>query len=108
MTELEQKIITIIETTLPQKIEENPYFIRYTFYEVIVKHNLPQKAEIVFDSLFRNKLYHLGYIVYFSGTEYEYDGQNRIVENNELAIAIKKVEERKQSNGRKTKKTKHI
>ena len=46
MTELEQKIITIIETTLPQKIEENPYFIRYTFYEVIVKHNLPQKAEI--------------------------------------------------------------
>ena len=56
MTELEQKIITIIESTLPQKIEENPYFIRYTFYEVIVKHNLPQKAEIVFDSLFRNKL----------------------------------------------------
>lgn len=108
MTELEQKIITIIETTLPQKIEENPYFIRYTFYEVIVAHNLPQKAEIIFDSLIRNKLYHLGYIAYFSGTEYEYEGQKRVVEKNELVIAIKKVEERKQTDGRKTKKTKHI
>lgn len=108
MTELEQKIITIIETTLPQKIEENPYFIRYTFYEVIVKHNLPQKAEIVFDSLIRNKLNNLGYKVYFSNTEYEFEGQKKIVEKNELVIAIKKVEERKQTDGRKTKKTKYI
>ena len=108
MTELEQKIITIIETTLPQKIEENPYFIRYTFYEVIVDHNLPQKAEIIFDSLIRNKLNNLGYKVYFSNTEYEFEGQKRVVEKNELVIAIKKVEERKQTNGRKTKKKKHI
>lgn len=107
MTELEQKIITIIEKTLPQKVEENPYFIRYTFYEIIVKHNLPQKAEIVFDSLIRNKLHHLGYIAYFRSTEYEYEGKKRIVEDNELVIAIKKNEERKQTDGRKTKKTKY-
>ena len=108
MTELEQKIISIIETTLPQKIEENPYFIRYTFYEIIVKHNLTQKAELVFDSLIRNKLNNLGYATYFRDAEYEFEGQRKIVEMNELVIAIKKINERNQTNGRKIKKTKHI
>ena len=108
MIELEQKIISIIETTLSQKIEENPYFIRYTFYEIIVKHNLPQKAELVFDSLIRNKLNNLGYMTYFKDAEYEFEGEKRVVENNELVIAIKKVKEMKQTNGRKSKKTKHI
>ena len=90
MNELEQKIIAIIETTLPQKIEENLYFIRYTFYEIIVNYNLPQKAEWLFDSLIRNKLNNLGYKVYFSNKEYEFEGQKRTVEKNELVIAIKK------------------
>lgn len=108
MNELEQKIITIIEKTLPQKIEENPYFVKYTFYEVIVKYNLPQKAEIVFDSLIRNKLNNLGYATYFKDAEYEYEGKKKIVEMNELVIAIKKIEERKQINGRKIKKAKYI
>lgn len=43
MTEREQKIIGIIETTLQQKLEENPHFIRYTFYEIIVQHDLAKK-----------------------------------------------------------------
>ena len=38
----------------------------------------------------------------------EFEGKKRVVENNELVIAIKKVKEMKQTNGRKTKKTKHI
>ena len=107
MTEREQKIIGIIETTLQQKLEENRDFIRYTFYEIIVQHDLAKKDEIIFDSLIRNKLHNAGYIVYFTGAEYEYQNSKKIVEDNELLVAIKKVEERTQTKGRKIKKTKH-
>ena len=99
MTEKEQKIIGIIEETLQKKLEQNPYFIRYTFYEII--------DEVIFESLIRNKLYNKGYVVYFTGAEYEYQNSKKIVEDNELLVAIKKVEERTQTNGRKIKKTKH-
>ena len=107
MTEKEQKIIGIIEETLQKKLEQNPYFIRYTFYEIIVEHDLAKKDEVIFDSLIRNKLYNKGYVVYFTGAEYEYQNSKKIVEDNELLVAIKKVEERTQTNGRKIKKTKH-
>lgn len=103
----EHEIVNIIETTLEEKIEQNPNFIRYTFYEIIVKHNLSKKDEILFSSLIRNKLHNLGYIVYFRGASYEYEGKQMIIEDNELLIAIRKREERIESNGRKTKKTKH-
>jgi len=103
----EHEIINIIETTLEEKINQNPNFIRYTFYEVIVKYNLSKKDEVFFNSLIRNKLHNLGYTVYFRGASYEYESKQMIVEDNELLIAIRKREERIQSNGRKTKKIKH-
>ena len=103
----EAQIINIIEKTLNEKLEQDSNFIRYTFFEIMVKYNLSKSDENIFDLLIENKLRNLDYKVYFRGEEYEYEGKTKIVEDNEILIAIKKVTERVQKDGRKTKKTKH-
>ena len=74
---------------IDKKVSENQEFIRYTFYELRVKNNLSE--EEVEDFLDVNKDYfeNKGYKVYFTGDNYEYKGEAKQVEQNELLIAIK-------------------
>ena len=61
-----------------KKINENPNYIRYTFYE------LDQFLRMNRD-YFENK----GYNVYFTGAKFEYNNTKITVQDNELMIAIK-------------------
>ena len=74
---------------IDKKVNENKEFIRYTFYELRVKNNLSE--EEVEDFLDVNKDYfeNKGYKVYFTGDNYEYNGEPKKVEQNELMIVVK-------------------
>ena len=87
----EKEIIEIIENTLKEKIEQEPNFIRYTFYEVRVKYNLSENEKDAFLILMQNKLYNLGYKVYFQGDKYIYGDIETVVQPNELIIAIREL-----------------
>lgn len=73
-----------------RKISENEEYIRYTFYELRVKENLAEEDVNTF--LQMNKIYfeNKGYNVYFTNDKFKYQNANRMVQPNELMIAIKK------------------
>ena len=82
-------IIKLIENTLKDKINSNPNYIRYTFYELRVKYNLSEEDADRFLFLIRIKLENEGYNVYFTRAKFEYNNARMIVQDNELMIAIK-------------------
>lgn len=83
--ELKQFTINLIH----EKELENSDYIRYTFYELRVKYNRSEKE--VDEILKINKDYfeNKGYNVYFTGARFVYQNANRLVQPNELMIAIK-------------------
>lgn len=85
----EKAIINIIESTLNRKLKENCDYIRYTFYELRVKHNLSEQDTDKFLYLIRIKLENENYKVYFTGAKFVYKDTNISVQPNELVIAIK-------------------
>lgn len=85
----DKEIISIIEQTLKDKLNNNSEFIRYTFYELRVKYNLSEQDTDRFLSLIRTKLQNENYKVYFTGTKFEYKDAKMKVQDNELMIAIK-------------------
>lgn len=85
----EKAIINIIESTLNRKLKENSNYIRYTFYELRVKHNLSEQDTDKFLYLIRTKLENENYKVYFTGAKFVYKDANISVQPNELMIAIK-------------------
>ena len=87
MTDKELKSFTI--NYISSKEKENQNYIRYTFYELRIKNNLSE-AEV--DEFLRmNKDYFeiKGYNVYFTGAKFTYENASRMVQSNELMIAIK-------------------
>ena len=78
-----------LDKDINKKIAENEEFVRYTFFELKVKHNLSEDEIDEVLRLARNKFENLGYRVYFTGAKYSYQGKNRIVESNEYLVAIK-------------------
>ena len=92
----DKKIISLIETTLEEKMKQNSSFIRYTFYELKVKYDLQENDTDRFLKLIRIKLENQNYKVYFTGARYEYRGGTQNVQTNELMIAIKEEKELKQ------------
>ncbi len=83
--------MTILEVSdyLNKKINESGDFIRITFYEIRVKYNLSTEETDTFLKVAKNKFENLGYNVYFTNAKYEYKNDKRIVQPNELIIAIK-------------------
>lgn len=81
--------LNIIEEYLMSKIEENEKILRCTFYEIRVKLNICEDDEPEFLKFARIRLENLGYKVYFTGAKFMYEKANRIVQSNELIIAIK-------------------
>jgi len=85
------------------KLLENEEEIRITFYELRVKENLSEEQVEQFLQLCKNKLENMNYNVYFTGETFTHKQCNRMVQPNELLIAVKKGE----NNNEKDIKTKH-
>lgn len=75
-----------------KKEQENENYIRYTFYELKVKNNLSEDEIDIFLQINRDYFENKGYNVYFTGAKFTYQNCNRVVELNELMIAIKEKE----------------
>ena len=74
---------------IDKKVDENENFIRYTFYELRVKNNLSEGDIEEFLDINKDYFENKGYKVYFTGDAYEYNNESKVVEQNELLIAIK-------------------
>ena len=87
MTEKELNSFTI--NYINNKLEENENYIRYTFYELRIKNNLSEKEVDKFLKINKDYFENKNYKVYFTGAKFIYQNANRMVQPNELMIAIK-------------------
>lgn len=78
-----------IDQDIHRKIDENEKYIRYSYFELRVKHNLSEDEIETVIKLTKNKLENMNYKVYLNGENYIFENANRIVEDNEYLIAIK-------------------
>jgi len=83
--ELKQFTINLIN----EKELENSDYIRYTFYELRVKYNRSEKEVDEILEINKNYFENKGYNVYFTGARFVYQNANRLVQPNELMVAIK-------------------
>ncbi len=74
---------------LDNKIDKNENIVIITFYEVRIKFDLSEGETQEFLRLCRTRLENLGYQGYFTGAKYKYQGEERVVQSNELMVAIK-------------------
>ncbi len=75
---------------LIQKKElENPKYIRYTYYELRVKYDRSEDEVDEILEISKNYFENKKYRVYFTGARFGYQNANRMVQPNELMIAIK-------------------
>ena len=81
-----------LDREINNKISQNDEFVRYTYFELKVRHNLSEGEIDEVLRLARNKFENLGYKVYFTGAKYNYKGEEKIVESNEYLVAIKDSE----------------
>lgn len=72
-----------------EKEEENEEFIKYTFYELRVKYNLTEQEVNQVLKISKDYFQNKGYKIYFTGARFEYKNANRMVQDNELMIAIR-------------------
>lgn len=79
----------LIDRLIEEKIEQNQEFLRFTFYEVMVKEKVPNSQENEFNMLAKNKLNNMRYIVYLQDQEFIYNEAKMRVQPNELLIAVK-------------------
>lgn len=78
-----------ITEILDNKIMKNENKVVITFYEIRVKNNLNEDETNTFLELCRTRLKNLHYQVFFTGEQYVYENSNKIVQPNELMVAIK-------------------
>ena len=71
------------------KMSENANFIRFTFYELRVKHNLSEEDTDEFLRLAMIYLENKDYDVYVRNARYTYKNANQNVQPNELLVAFK-------------------
>ena len=81
-----------LDREINNKISQNDEFVRYTYFELKVRHNLSEGEIDEVLRLARNKFENLGYKVYFTGAKYNYKGEEKVVESNEYLVAIKDSE----------------
>ena len=82
-------ITQFVNNYIKKKIDENENYIRYTFYELRIKNKLSEKEIVEFLRINKNYFESNKYQVYFTGDTYKYSNQEKIVEPNELMIAVK-------------------
>ena len=74
---------------IDKKMSENANFIRFTFYELRVKHNLSEEDTDEFLRLAMIYLENKDYDVYVGNARYTSKNANQHVQPNELLIAFK-------------------
>lgn len=85
----EKELMYLIDKLVEEKLEIDEKFLRFTYYEVMVKNKVGNQQENKFLSLARNKLSNMGYKVYFQDQQFVYNEAKMRVQPNELLIAIK-------------------
>ena len=83
------RLISIIDELIEEKLTIDDNFLRFTFFEVRVKKGVKEEEEKEFVQLAGIKLTNMGYTVYFQDQEFIYKETKRRVQINELIIAIK-------------------
>lgn len=83
------RLISIIDELIEEKLAIDDNFLRFTFFEVRVKNGVKEEEEKEFAQLAGIKLTNMGYTVYFQDQEFIYKEAKRRVQINELIIAIK-------------------
>ena len=78
-----------IDDYINKKLDENEEILIFTFYELRVKSNLSEYDVNRFLELAKIRLENLYYKTYFTGAEFIYKNITRIVNDNELMVAIK-------------------
>ncbi len=81
--------LEFITNYINKKIAEDDEYICITFYELRVKNNLTEEETNLFLNFSKIRLENMKYKVYFTGEEFFYKDSNRIVQPNELMIAVK-------------------
>lgn len=76
---------------LDDKIRKNKDEIIITFYEARVKMNLSEEDTAYFLKLCKARLQNLGYAVFITGDKFIFNKTKRIVQSNELMIAIREI-----------------
>lgn len=89
---MKEKMITdLIDYTLEEKMRNDENIIKYTFFELKIKHDLNEEELNEFLRFTRNKLENQDYNVYFTGAKYMMAGNEYEVLQNELLVAIKGI-----------------
>lgn len=88
--ELSKMTLQDIDEIINKKIEENDQEIVFTFFELRIKENLNKEETSNFLVLAKTKLENLNYLVYKTGQSYIYNGEEKVVEKNQLLVALKK------------------
>lgn len=81
--------IDFIDNELNKKLAANNKIIVYTYFELRVKLNLSKIDANKFLELTKIKLENIGYRVYMTEETYIFDGHAKVVQENELLVAIK-------------------
>lgn len=89
MKEITEELKKFTIEFIHQKELENFNYIRYSYYELRVKYNKSEKEINEILEVSKNYFENKNYKVYFVGDKFEYQNANRVVETNELMIAIK-------------------
>ena len=84
----------LIDKLIDEKLLINDEYLRFSFYEVMVKGGVKKEQENQFLILAKTKLNNMGYKVYLKDERFFYKECNRKVELNELLKAIKKKEKK--------------
>ena len=83
--ESEKMTTKFVTDYIDKKLDENPNYIRYTFYELQVKNNLSEEEADEFLRIKKTKV--IMYI--FTNVRFTYQNADMMVQPNELIIAIK-------------------
>lgn len=81
--------LEFIDNYINEKLDENEEIVTFTFYELRVKKDLSEYDVNRFLELAKIRLENIGYRVYFTGAEFIYKDTTRMVNDNELMVAIK-------------------
>lgn len=78
-----------IDNYINDKLKNKDNLIKFRFYEVRVTLGVCENDVNIFLRRAKNMLEDEGYNVYFTGAKYTYCGIRKLVEDNEMIVAIK-------------------
>ena len=87
--DLKRFILNFIKTKENESLDKD--YIEYSYYELKVKKNLTEEEIDELLRISRDYFQNKDYNVYFTNTEFEYNGQKRKVKSNDYMVAVKNI-----------------